>query len=101
MGNVVKGALNFNKNMRGNVPEIVVPKPLKALKSLAAMGGVSQQRGERRGDGVELEGMELRESRRAHQPSCHPLRVTLEALNIAAQLMTAMDRKERRLYSLS
>ena len=68
--------------------------PLKALNNLAVIGGESQQRGERRGDGVELVGMELRESRRAHQPSCHPLKVTLEALNIAAQLMAAMDLNE-------
>ena len=32
MGNVVKGALNFAKNLRGNVPKIIVPKPIEGSK---------------------------------------------------------------------
>ena len=74
---------------------------MKALNNLAVMGGESQQRGERRGEGEELAGMELRESRRAHQPSCQPARVIREALNIAAQFITAMDLKEWRPESFS
>ena len=75
--------------------------PLKALKSLAVMGGESQHEGARRGEGEEQAGIELRESRRAHHPSRQPVRVTREALNMAAQLIAAMDLKERRPYCLS
>ena len=74
---------------------------MKALKSLAVMGGVSQQEGARRGEGEALAGTELRESSRAHHPSRHPRRVTREALNIAAQLIARMDLMDSRPNCLS
>ena len=72
MGYVVEGALNFAKNEGGMLRRKLSRKQLKALKSLAVMGGESQQDGARRGEGESLAGTELRESRRAHHPSHQP-----------------------------
>ena len=76
-------------------PKKLSVKPLCAQKRRAAIGLLSQQAGdmeEERSPSSERPG---REETRMLQPSVHPARVTLEALNMAAKLQHKMDRAER------
>ena len=87
----MEGALKHDKDVGGMVLRRLSLKPLKAPKSLAAMGMESQQGGERVGEGASEMERESKESRREHQESSHPSSVTQEARNMAEQLIAKMD----------